>query len=51
MDFDGKYYTLKRGKFFHHASPERMFQTKEEALASLDAKNDIDKDKAPVMSM
>ena len=35
-DFDGKYYTLKRGNSIHHASPTRMFQTKEEALEALD---------------
>lgn len=35
--FDGKYYTVKRGKSTHHVSPGRMFKTKEDALAFLDA--------------
>ena len=35
-DFDGKYYTLKRGSYIHRAVPRRMFRTKEEALAALD---------------
>ncbi len=35
-DFDGKYYTLKRGNSIHHASPTRMFRTKKEALDALD---------------
>lgn len=35
-DFDGKYYTLKHGNSIHHASPTRMFRTKEEALDALD---------------
>ena len=37
--FDGSYYTLKRGNDIHHAAPDRMFRTKEEALAFLDAGN------------
>lgn len=34
--FDGKYYTVTHGKYVQHAAPQRMFRTKEEALAALD---------------
>ena len=37
QSFDGKYYTVRRGDDLYHVSPSRMFQTKEEALASLDS--------------
>lgn len=46
QSFDGEYYTVTRGKYMHRAKPERLFKTKEDALASLDVKPEIDENNA-----
>ena len=35
QNFDGKYYGIRRGSYYHRVSPERIFPTREDALASL----------------
>ncbi len=36
VGFDGKYYGIRRGSYFHRVSPNRIFPSREAALASLD---------------
>ncbi len=33
--FDGQYYGIRRGAYYHRVSPERIFHSREEALASI----------------
>lgn len=35
-NFDGVYYGIRRGNYYHRVSPNRIFHSREEALGSLD---------------
>ncbi len=34
-NFDGMYYGIRRGQYYHRVAPSRIFPTREDALASL----------------